>query len=196
MIKKSLSIFCVYLMLVGCTSAAAQAPDTTPPTTTTLPPTSGDETAPVAETTPEPADVNVVPPLMSPPSGDERLYGISLGMPAPFDGVILNESAAAWLESEADAVQERCQLFVTRRVGELTARLTAETDRLELRISTMEEVHGIELRAREAQIEALMRLNEAARNSGPQWWEQALWIGGALIVGLGAGILIGFLGTN
>lgn len=135
---------------------------------------------------------DIVPRLMSSPSGDERIVGLLAGNPAPFSGILLNEAAAAWLEAEPDAVQERCQLFVSRRLGELRARLLSETERFELRISTMEQIHGIEIRARDSRIEELLRINEYLRNNSAKWWEETLWIGGALLVGLAGGILIGF----
>jgi len=196
-----LSIFLIYLMLCssGCGLLPAtgptlpQVPDLTLPSTDTpqTPPSGEDATA--TEETPEDPAVDIVPALMSPPAGDERIVGIASGEPSPFTGVLLNEAAAAWLESESAAVQERCQFFVTRRVGELRARLAADSDRLELRISTLTEINSIEIRARNERIESLLRMNEELRNRSGQWWEQALWVGGALILGVAAGIIIGFV---
>lgn len=155
---------------------------------TTVEPT---ELSPTLEDAPE---ANLVPRLMSQPSGDERLTGILGGTPAPFSGILLNDAAAAWLEAEPDAVQERCQAFVDRRVGELRARLLSEVQRLSLRIETIQQVNGIELRARDQRIESLLEMNETLRNSGPgEWWENVLWVGGALLVGIAGGLIAGLL---
>lgn len=134
-----------------------------------------------------------VPEIMSAPSGNERLVGLLSGAPAPFSGVLLNPEAAAWLESEPDATQERCQLFVNRRLGEIRAGVTADIQRLRLHIETLSRIHQIELRNRDAQILSLQRMNEELRNAGPEWWEQLLWVGGALIVGAGLGIILGLV---
>jgi hypothetical protein len=192
-----LSILSIYLILCssGCGilpqtgTTTPQIPDLSLPATDTAE-SSGEETTEVSE---DVTSSDAVPPLMSPPAGDERIVGVALGELVPFTGVLLNEAAAAWLESEADAVQERCQLFVTRRVGELRARLAADTERLELRISTLTEINSIEIRARNERIESLLRMNEELRNRGGEWWEEALWVGGALILGIAAGIIIGFV---
>jgi hypothetical protein len=128
---------------------------------------------------------------MSPPSGSEVISGISQGQAAPFDGIILNAQAAAWLESEPDAVQQRCQLFVTRRTGELRARLLQETDTLQLQLTTQQQISDVMIQARDQQIQTLLQTNEQLRNSGGAWWEQALWIAGALILGGAIGIIVG-----
>lgn len=199
MTKFILAIFCVFLTLsAGCAGLPIPGGASQPPTASETPEvasstdTSGSE-APVVTSEPENPAEDVVPTLMSPPSGPERIEGIALGQPAPYEGIILNGDAAAWLESEPDAVQQRCQLFVSRRVGELRARLAADTDRLQLRIDTLTQVHGIELRARDAQIQTLLQTNEELRNRGGQWWEQALWVGGALILGVAIGIIVGIV---
>lgn len=134
-----------------------------------------------------------VPEIMSSPSGDEQIVGLASGHPAPFSGVLLNPGAAAWLEAEPDATQERCQLFVTRRLGEVRAEFRADILRLRLHIETLSAFHQIELNNRDAQISSLLRTNEELRNAGVQWWEQVLWIGGALVVGAGLGIILGLV---
>lgn len=193
--KQLVAVFCIFLTLTaGC--GGLQLPgSTTPHLDTQVEPEApaSTEQPPVVAGDPSPPDdpaLDTAPTLMSPPSGSERIEGIAQGTPAPFEGVILNADAAAWLEAEPDAVQQRCQLFVTRRVGEIRARLTADTDRLQLRIDTLTQVHAIELRARDQQIQTLLQTNEELRNRGGQWWEQALWIGGALILGVAIGIIV------
>lgn len=183
--KKILSLFTVYLLMcatVGCGGAA--------PTPEVLEP----EVAVGGEIPPEnieqvPEEDDTVPRLSSPPAGDERIVGITAGSTAPFSGVLLNDSAAAWLESEGDAVQERCQLFVSRRTGELRARLLAESERLQLRITTLTQIHTIELNARDQRILSLEEMNEDLRNRSGEWWEQVLMVGGALIIGIAVGII-------
>lgn len=159
---------------------------------------SGSEAPPVpalqSEQTQEEMEVaDRVPEIMSAPGGNERIVGLQSGAPAPFSGVLLNPEAAAWLESEPDATQERCQLFVNRRLGEVRAGFLADIQRLRLHIETLSSFHQIELRNRDAQILSLQEMNEELRNSGPEWWEQILWIGGALIVGAGLGIILGLV---
>jgi len=135
----------------------------------------------------EPEDV--VPQIMSQPSNDELLIGIAAGQTAPFSGVLLNVAGAAWLESEPDATQERCQLFLDRRLGEVRTVFGARLATLELTIRTQTRVQTIELENRDLQINSLEQLNEQLRNSSGQWWEQVLWIGGSLIVGTALGII-------
>jgi hypothetical protein len=47
------------------------------------------------------------------------------------------------------------------------------------------------IQARDQQIQTLLQTNEQLRNSGGAWWEQALWIAGALILGGAIGIIVG-----
>lgn len=140
-----------------------------------------------------PVEADQVPAIMSSPGGEERLVGLSQGTPAPFSGVLLNAAAAAWLESEPDATQERCQLFVTRRLGEIRVTLGADISRLRLHVETLQGIHQIELRNRDAQIQSLIRVNEELRAGPVEWWEQALWVGGALLVGAALGIIFGLV---
>jgi len=203
--KQIIAVICVFLTLSASGCAGLPIPGTTlpqpPPSSIVSSPTpsvavstpSAVPSAPEDPNPPDDASADTVPTLMSPPSGPERIEGIAQGAPAPFEGVLLNADAAAWLEAEPDAVQQRCQLFVTRRVGEIRARLTADTDRLQLRIDTLAQVHTIELGARDAQIQTLLQTNEELRNRGGQWWEQVLWVGGALILGIAAGIIVGLI---
>lgn len=208
--KKPVAIFCIYALMtlgVGCagmplpgvslsptTSSSEEHHDPTPPTQggesfVQVPsPAEGTQQTPTA--TSEEPGVDTVPTLMSPPSGTEQIQGIAAGQPSPFEGVVLNADAAAWLMTEPDAVQQRCQAFVDRRTGELRARLLAETDQLQLRLRTTVQIDQIELRARDQQILTLQQMNEHLRNSSGQWWEQALFVGGGVVVGLLAGLLI------
>ncbi len=172
------------LMLGACSGGSASSPQLFIPTDVV---SVGGE-VPMAETPTTPED-DLVPEVMSSPSGDEVIVGLSQGTSAPFSGVLLNAAAAAWLEAEPDAVQERCQLFVSRRLGETRIMLGAEISRLQLHITTLQSVHQIELENRDTQIASLMRINDELRNSSGQWWEQALWVGGALIVGAAIGII-------
>lgn len=192
---KHISIVSIYLIislsLQGC---GASTPVMTPVTSSLESITIGSETPPtITEIEPEAMDIDTVPTLMSPPSGTEEIAGIHQGALAPFTGVVLNEAGAAWLETEPEAVQERCQLFVTRRTGDLRARLLAETSRLQLRIDTLIQINAIEIGARDSRIADLLATNEELRNRGGQWWEQALFIVGALVVGAAFGLIIGFV---
>jgi len=191
---KHISIISIYLVF----SLSLQGCGTTPPisseTSSSQFSTTGSETPTIiTEIQPEAADIDTVPTLMSPPSGTEEIAGIHQGAPSPFTGVVLNQDGAAWLETEPEAVQDRCQLFVTQRTGALRARLLAETQRLQLRVDTLVQINAIELGARDARIADLLAMNEELRNRGGQWWEQALFIVGALVVGAAFGLIIGFV---
>jgi hypothetical protein len=178
----------ISFLMVGC--GTAKAVDTTPETPL---PTSGAEVphaAPVSVARPQ---EDTLPPLMSPPTGAEILLPMAQGAIAPFPGVLLNVHGVAWLEAEPDAVQERAQAWVDRRVGQIRLFSEAEIERLQLRIRTIESEHLIVVRARDQQIESLTRINNELRAGPVQWWEQGLWIAGALIIGVAAGLIIGFV---
>lgn len=188
--KKILALF-VAFVVVGCNVPGQSVSSALPEDNTS----SGGEVAVVPV---EPSEEQIeqprqesdrVPVIMSAPSGEERIVGLNLGTPAPFSGVLLNAAAAAWLESEPDVVQERCQLFVNRRVGELRAQLLSETQSLQLQITSLTQIHAVELRNRDAQIASLSRINDELRSSPFDWWEQVLWVGGALIIGAALGII-------
>lgn len=173
------------LLLLGCSSSTPPTPTLASQETSQ---TAGNEVSELPPFVPSVEDT--VPEIMSEPSGDEVLIGLQQGQPAPFSGVLLNSFGAAWLESEPDATQERCQLFVTRRLGELHTTYGARIQILELQLSTQERVQTIELRNRDLQLNSLRELNEQLRNSSGQWWEQILWYGAAGVVGAAIGIII------
>lgn len=192
---KHISNVCIYLIislsLQGCGGNTPTMPSETSLVEST---TFGSETPPIiTEIEPEAMDIDTVPTLMSPPSGTEEIAGIHQGSASPYTGVVLNEAGAAWLETEPEAVQERCQLFVTRRTGDLRARLLAETSRLQLRINTLVQINAIEIGARDSRIADLLATNEELRNRGGEWWEQALIAIGVFIVGAALGLIIGFV---
>lgn len=171
------------LLLVGCGGTVSAQEPTAPPVVS-----SGDEHEEVV--TPVDTGSDTLPPLMSPPSGGEIIVPLAQGATAPFAGILLNAEAAAWLEAEPDAVQDRAQIWVTRRLTQVRLLSEAEIERLRLRLRTQEEIHQIEIRAHEEQNQSLLRVNEDLRQGPIQWWEEALWIGGALVVGL----VVGFIG--
>lgn len=175
----------LFALLVGCGSTPT--PDVTLPI---LPTDSGGEAPAEPLVEPERAEVDTIPPLMSEPSGREVLLPMAVGASAPFPGVLLNDEAVAWLEAEPDVVQERAQLFLDRRLQEVRFRLLAETERLQLRIRTMESEHTIIVSARDEQIASLTRINDQLRSGPIQWWENVLYIGGALVVGVIVGIVV------
>lgn len=152
--------------------------------------TAGSETSTPQEASSEQHPEDIVPEIMSPASGEEVLTGLQQGQPAPYSGVLLNSFAAAWLESEPDATQERCQLFVNRRLGEVRAVYGARVATLQLNLDTQERVQTIELQNRDLQLTSLREQNATLRNASGNWWEQVLWIGGSLLVGTALGIVI------
>lgn len=178
-------LFYLTFLLVGCGTATAQPLPEIPVTTG-----SEEVVAPEVVTPEVPTAEDTMPVLLSPPDGGERIIPLAAGASAPFPGVLLNSEAAAWLEVEPDAMRERAQLFLDRRLSEVRLELGAEIQRLQLRVDTMSEVRTIELAARQAQIDSLLRVNESLQNQSGSWWEQGLFIGGALIVGVALGIII------
>lgn len=144
------------------------------------------------EATPVPEE-DTLPQLLSPPTGNEVLVPLGQGDTAPFPGVLLNVYAVAWLEAEPDAMQERAQAWVTRRFTEIRLVNAAEVQRLTLRLTSLEQEHLIALQARDQQIESLTRINNELRAGPMQWWEQVLWIGGALLLGAAVGFVAGVL---
>lgn len=174
-------------LLVGCGGTGVRAPSLV-----ATPTTSGsEETVTLAEAPVDPADT--MPILMSPPDGGEILLPLPTGGSAPWVGVLMNDQAVAWLEAEPDAVQERAQAYLTLRLGQVRFHLGSEVERLQLRLSTQAEVHQIEIRARDEQIASLGRINDELRSGPIQWWENVLYIGGALVVGIVVGLIGGLL---
>lgn len=178
----------LFALLVGCGTATAQ--DVTPPVT---PIDTGGEVAvvePPPEATPQ---EDILPPLMSEPTGAELLLPMALGATAPFPGVLLNVHGVAWLEAEPDAVQARAQAWVDRRLSQIRLLSESEIQRLQLRIRTMEAEHQIIVRSRDEQIESLTRINDQLRSGPMPVWEQVLWVAGALVVGGALGFVGGAL---
>lgn len=171
------NILSLLLSFILCTStASAQVTGTNPST--------NEERAPE----------DIMPELMTPPSGLELIYPLSQGVPAPFPGVLLNVHAVAWLEAEPISVQLKAQLFMDRRLRELRLLHQSEIARFNLRISSLENAHESILEFKDEQIASLLRTNAELRtNSGSNILEQVLFIGGSLIVGFALGIIVGLI---
>lgn len=130
-------------------------------------------------------------------SSTARTYRLVLGAPAPADGLLLNDEAAAYLIAEMEAYQSRVIAALEVQRDRDLARLHLEMGELRLQITADRERFGVILAGRDREIARLMEMNEsfvASSNEFP--WDTVLVGVGGLVLGLLGGFVFGVIAGN
>jgi len=142
-------------------------------------------------------EVDLEPPRMSTGSNGERQTYLQLEQPAPWDGVLLNPAAVAFIVAEYQALYQRALLAIQRQRQSDWLRLQLEVGRLQSRISAMEQVHRIELEGRDREILRQQANQQALINSqNNNLLDQMLLVGAGALGGLLVGVLVGVFAGN
>lgn len=141
-----------FLFFIGCTKAT--------------PPPSTPERLPITE---EAEEVSVMPKYLAPSSGDAA--GLSEGDPAPFDGVLLDETKAGAAAELRISYDEVYQLALTNKKALLTI----------IKIQEQELMRADE---------TIDQKEEALQKIRDSWWVQH-----KLSIGIITGVVLGVAGT-
>jgi hypothetical protein len=111
---------------------------------------------------------------------------------APFAGLLLSDSAAAFVVTEYQALTERFVLTLGLQRQKAQARLLRDNQRLTLQINGERERFIVAIRSQQQQIIDLRTLNAEANSVWPK-----VWIGlGSLGVGLIVGLVVGLVAAK
>lgn len=144
------------------------------------------------EETIDPIELVEMPARQENPDPNAFTLRLSEGVVAPFSGLLLSNSAAAFIVSEYQAQAERFVLALQHQRQKAIARLLLDNQRLTLQINGERERFLVAVRSQQQQIIDLRQLNEEANSVWPK-----VWIGvGAFSVGALIGIIIGLVATK
>lgn len=187
--KRIVSLLCACTLLVGC--------NRTPPVSPEANSTSGGEEsllAPLVEEALTELPLVEAPTVERNTSTTARRYRVTLGMPAPASGLLLNDEAEAYVFAESEAFEARCRVAITSQRDRDAVRLSLEVGELRLQMNSDRERFRIILDGRDREIQRLMSLNETLSGSASDFPLEEVLLGiGALAVGLVGGFAVGFL---
>lgn len=125
---------------------------------------------------------------------DENAFSLRIteGAAAPFSGLLLSDSAAAFIITEYQAQGERFSLALEAQRQKATARLVLDNQRLTLQINGERERFLVAIRTQQQQILDLRQLNEDANSVWPKFWVGLAGFGVGTIIGL----IVGLVATN
>ncbi len=113
------------------------------------------------------------------------------GQAAPFDGVLLNAAAAAYIEAEYHNVQQRCVVDRRADLQRLGALAVRDIQTLQTAYGAQRQSYDIILHSRDMDIHDL----QTALSNSQSPWRTILWSAGSFLVGgslgLGVGVLLG-----
>lgn len=114
---------------------------------------------------------------------------------APYNGVLFNGPATAYLQVEYRSQAQRCLIDRQHDVALAVARYNADVASLHLALNTQRQMDQIVINGRDADVQSLLRLNQQIqRNNGPNLGNDLLWAGGGFLLGvvLIGGIALGY----
>lgn len=148
-------------------------------------------------TIPEPNAINIESQLRNLPDSSlpqiqvhragengELITPIYRNQPAPYNGVLLNGAAVAYLQTEYNSLQQRCRIEHERIINQFIATYNANIQSLRLALTTQNRINQEIIQNRNREIEILLRNNNSNNNLN----NILLFSGGIL---LGASITIG-----
>jgi len=154
--RKKILAAIVALSLCLSTTAYGQDPDLTQP---------GARSVTVGETTvtyvlPTPPTLTLTPPtILSNPPSDARLYPLMFREQAPYNGVLFNGPASAWLEAERTALPRYLAEYQNAITAQMVAWTYMELEQTNLRLATEREDGRIRQAALEREIALTRRLS-------------------------------------
>lgn len=133
---------------------------------------------------------SVVPPLREEPDQTTAFsQRVLRGESAPFSGLLLSDSAAAFVASEYEALTQRFQLALTQQRDLDQARLARELESFRLRLNSDRERFLI---IAEGQERHILQLEEIIRNQNEPNLVEILSFVGIGALGILIGIVVGF----
>lgn len=145
-------------------------------------------------------EVQLEMPQLSTGSRGERQVWLGEGDLAPWDGVLLNPPAAAFIISQYQALHQRAMAALERQRDSDANRLNFEVGRLQLRLTTERLAFVVELEGRDREItrvrEAHQALIDQNNDNFLEVLEDFLMITIPGVVGIAIGILIGFFAVG
>lgn len=137
--------------------------------------------------------IQLEPPQLTNGEAGERQVWLYEGQLAPWDGVLLNPPAAAFIVSEYEAAVSRARAALGRQRASDSNRLRLEVGRLELQLRSEKQQFGIQIVGLQREI---LRLGEAHQalidETSGNFWKNFLKVGGGILGGIVVGIIIGF----
>lgn len=184
-IKTLLSLFIfggVVVTIVGCAhgSGTLTRPDALHSLETQF--------GPVDAGAPVPLETVAVPAPEPPDPTEARTYRLVHGQPAPVDGILFTDAAAAYVVSEYTALHDRFQLALTQQHDRDYARLLHDTETLTLQINSDRERFRLLFQGEENYISTLETMTHQDNTWHDIW--QVLGAGG---IGVLVGVIVGFV---
>src|SRR5574337_1182151 len=125
----------------------------------------------------------------------EQITPMRQGDRAPYNGVLFNGPATAYLQVEYRSQAQRCLIDRQHDVSLAVARYNADIASMRLALDTQRRMDQIVINGRDQDISSLLRINDQLRrSSGPNIGNDLLWAGGGFLIGavLVGGIAIGY----
>jgi hypothetical protein len=127
----------------------------------------------------------------------ERITPLRAGTQAPFNGLLFNGPATAYIQVEFTNQAQRCLIDRHHDLALVIARYNADTASLNLALGTQRAMDQVILNGRDADITSLLRLNQELQrrpttSTGDTIRNALLWGGGGFLVGvlIVAGIVV------
>lgn len=116
------------------------------------------------------------------PENGERMSPLRTGQPSPYDGILLNGQAAAFIEVQFRSQRAQCMVDRQSELRRLSARALTDIEHLQIALTSQERIAGILLDSREREIQ---RLNESIRNAPSDTGRVVFWSVGTGVAVLG-----------
>ena len=110
-----------------------------------------------------------------------KVVEIKAGEPAPFDGVILNPSAAAQMLANQKFLEAGCKLQVDFEISKLQAQHDLLYNNLQLNLNTTEKKYNAILEIKDEEIERINQIALESSNDYSHWWAAGGFLLGAAV---------------
>ena len=121
----------------------------------------------------------------------ELLAALGRNQPAPFAGVLFNGPALARIEVEFRGQETQCRIDRRADLDRLSARAVTDLRLLQTSFNSQGQAYTLMLTSRDQELERLYRQLASQRDPPFPYLPVILGVGGALVVGLGVGSLLG-----
>jgi hypothetical protein len=149
-------------------------------------PTPDAGTGPVIDRDAYVVNIPDAPTTHQPAPADSRQYPLNRGQAAPFSGVLLNDVALAFIETEYSRLNEQCRIDRTADQQRINARALADLENWQISYNAREQEWGVIVHGRDAEINRLYELTRSNSGNRNQIW----WLLGGTLIGVGvAGII-------
>lgn len=119
----------------------------------------------------------------------EKQYYLLEKHPAPFEGILLNPSAMAFIIQDFESLKLRSDLALNKQRELDLNKLNLETDKLYLEIDAIEKKNTIISNGKDQELLRLQNINQTLLNDKRKVWKIVLYTTGGFIVGAAGGII-------